>query len=558
AKFVNLVQSAMTQLGARVLSIDNRTLVVSLKNSNLVRLSNVEGVEFIEPTVTIESFFADIDFPEMAATGTGDYSDLVGYESGTKLMNFNETWTRGFNGSGQVAAIADTGFDNGDANSIHGDLRGAVKKGVPYGLFSESWEDPNGHGTHVAGSVLGRGTESIGQIRGGAYGAQLVAQSLWSPMLDNLSIPTPLTKIFIESLRDGARVHSNSWGTPAGLGEYQTISQQVDEFMWNNPDMLIIFAAGNSGEDLNADGKIDPNSICAPGTAKNVLTVGASENLISNGGIQKQVKELKDASEKWPADPISSSKISDNASGVAMFSSRGPTKDGRLKPEIVAPGTNILSLRSHHPKAGPLWGAYNDQYAWAGGTSMATPLTAGAAAVVREYLIRQKNIANPSAALVKAHLMATAFDLFPGQYGSGVAQEIAKARPEMNEGFGRVDMAKATAVASSAIVIDEREGVAQGSEKTYSISVSGNKLTVVVVWTDAPGAASAAKSLVNDLNLAVESGNAKLQDNAEVNNHAFIESKNIQPGNYTIRVSGNKVPQGKLGKQPFAIVAVTE
>lgn len=553
------VAAALAQMGLRVLAVDGRTLQVAVANSDLQRVGALSGIEFIEPLTPVESLIADLQNPNFLniKTASGDYSDLVGYESGTKLMNFNDTWSRGLRGEGQVVAVADTGFDSGDVNTIHSDLKGAVQKGLIYGLYSKSWEDPMGHGTHVAGSVLGRGTESKGALRGGAFGAQLIGEGMWSPMLDNLSIPSPFTKLFTDAYQEGARIHTNSWGSPASLGEYLSMCQQVDEFMWNNPEMLVIFAAGNSGEDKNKDGVIDPGSVSAPGTAKNVLTVGASENLISNGGIQKQVKELKDADKKWGAEPISSSKISDNTSGIAMFSSRGPTKDGRLKPEIVAPGTNILSLRSHHPKASPLWGIYNDHYAWAGGTSMATPLTAGAAAVAREYLIKEKKIAAPSAALIKAHLMSTALDLFPGQYGTGKTQEIAKIRPEMNEGFGRVDIKKATSLPASSVVIDDREGVAQGSEKTFTITAN-KKLTVTLVWTDAPGATSAAKTLVNDLNLSVEGSDGKWEDAGEVNNNAFVEKSDLKPGTYTIRVLGNKIPQGKQGKQPFALIAITE
>ncbi|MGF2076166.1 S8 family serine peptidase, partial [Enterococcus casseliflavus] len=70
----------------------------------------------------------------------------------------------------------------------------------------------------------------------------------------------------------------------------------------------------------------------------------------------------------------------------------------------VAPGTNILSVRSRHPDAGTGWGEFdaNANYAFQGGTSMATPLAAGAAAVVREWLTRIKGVANPSAALMKS------------------------------------------------------------------------------------------------------------------------------------------------------------
>ncbi|MBK7962780.1 MAG: S8 family serine peptidase [Bdellovibrionales bacterium] len=163
--------------------------------------------------------------------------------------------------------------------------------------------------------------------------------------------------------------------------------------------------------------------------------------------MQKPISEFRQAKDVWGAEPIWSSKVSDNPMGLAMFSSRGPTNDRRTKPEIVAPGTNILSIRSQDPKAEALWGIYNKDYVWSGGTSMATPLVAGAAVVTRQILQQKYNIQNPSAAVVKAALMNTAFDMYPGQYGEVGAsrgQEILQRRPNSDEGYGRVDMKELT------------------------------------------------------------------------------------------------------------------
>src|SRR6185436_11195897 len=90
-------------------------------------------------------------------------------------------------------------------------------------------------------------------------------------------LPSDLNQLYQQAYNAGARVHSNSWGS-AVAGDYTTSSVQSDNFMWNHRDMLITFSAGNEGIDSNSDGVIDNDSIGAPGTAKNVLTVGASEN----------------------------------------------------------------------------------------------------------------------------------------------------------------------------------------------------------------------------------------------------------------------------------------
>ncbi|RYZ76916.1 MAG: serine protease, partial [Proteobacteria bacterium] len=337
------------------------------------------------------------------------------------------------------------------------DFNGAVVKGQIFGLFSKSWDDPMGHGTHVAGSVLGRGTVSGGKLHGGAYDAQFIPQGMWSPMLKNLTVPTKVTDLFEKSYAEGARIHTNSWGSPRNLGAYDAMASSVDEFMFNNPDMLILFAAGNSGVDMNKDGRIDAGSVCSPGTAKNTLTVGASENVTTTGGIQVPINKLRSAKDSWAAEPIFSSMLSDNANGMAMFSSRGPTLDGRFKPEIVAPGTNILSARSHVAGASELWGAYNADYVYSGGTSMATPLAAGGAAVTRQILQDKMKIANPSAVLLKATLMHTAFDMYPGQYGEvgqAAGQELLTRRPNIDEGYGRMDLARVVSLEGATHFVD--------------------------------------------------------------------------------------------------------
>lgn len=546
-----------------LLDLTGSTLSVKISQMMLPELAQFRGVEFVQELEQMQPLHFEIEMADGSepeeTRPAGDYTDITGFESGTKVMNFEAVWAQGFLGKDQIVGMADTGLDSGDLNTLSANFKGAVKSGYSYGIGARSWEDPMGHGTHVAGSVMGRGVASGGKIKGGAHAALLVPQGMWSPIIDNLTVPPKLGKMFEAAYADGARIHTNSWGAARNFGEYDAMAQQVDQFMWDHPDFLVLFAAGNSGVDRDKDGRIDANSIGSPGTSKNTLTVGASENLLAVGGIQKPVSELNGAKENWSAEPIWSSKLSDNENGIAMFSSRGPTKDGRLKPEIVAPGTNILSDRSHMPTAEVLWGAYNADYVYSGGTSMATPLAAGAAAIAREVLISKFKIANPSGAMVKALLMHTAHDMYPGQYGQAEFQELRTPRPNSDEGYGRVDMGKLASLAETSQFIEGQVG--QGETAEYQVEVKNGRLLANLVYSDAPGTPAAKPALVNDLDLVVKKqasdGQAATQILVKmdaINNHEIAELKNLEPGIYQVAVRGNKVPMGKSGKQPFALV----
>jgi serine protease AprX len=362
--------------------------------------------------------------------------------------------------------------------------------------------------------------------------------------------------MFQPAYDDGSRVHSNSWGSPRDLGAYTGMSQQVDEFMWNNPEYLILFAAGNSGVDEDKDGRIDEGSVSSPGTAKNALTVGASENYLLEGGIQRTLGELL-GGEPWGTEPLASDRLSDDEAGLAAFSSRGPTRDGRLKPEIVAPGTNIVSVCSRVEDATKLWGNYDENYCYAGGTSMSTPITAGGAAVARQFLAEEMNISSPSAALVKGLLMHSAHNLFPGQYGDrgkSSGQELLVDGPNVHQGFGRLDMEAATNKSALYELVDNKQGLAVGERFQTTVTLEDSKpLRVTLVYTDAPADPSVSRTLVNNLDLKVIMNGQELLADSTVNNHEQIVLSSIS-GEVRVEVVAKNVPMGKNGKQPFALV----
>ena len=379
-----------------------------------------------------------------------------------------------------------------------------------------------------------------------------------------VGFPNDLGMLFLEAYNWGSRVHSNSWGSPAA-GEYTSDSQAVDQFVWNHPDMVILFSAGNEGIDADRDGYVDENSLDSPATAKNCITAGASESERSSGGYNPG-GPCYTWNGCWrgdyPANPTKDDRLSDTREELAAFSGRGPTAAGRIKPDVVAPGTNILSTRSRFI-SGNGWGPYsNSNYMYMGGTSMSTPLIAGAATLVREYYVERRGHVPRSAALVKATLINSAVDITG--YGNP-SQEAGKPIPNNHEGWGRVNVGAAI---SGSREFHDGDSVTTGLFTTYNyqIGLSAVPLKVTLVWSDYPGSLPAG-GLVNNLNLEViapdgttiyrgnnfSSGWSFPGGSADnVNNVESVYIKNPAVGQWTIRVRGFNVPQGP---QPFALVA---
>jgi hypothetical protein len=510
-----------------------------------------------------------------------------------------DVWqNKGLFGAGQVVGVSDTGLDTGDLATINPDFAGRVKALFSYSPDGRFW-DLSGHGTHVCGSILGNGATSGSNPSGHQYTdsyagvapeAQLVFQRLEDDE-ENWHSPTDLYDLFDQAYGAGARIHSNSWRQLGTQGEaiykrYTVYASRIDQFMWDHKDMLILYAAGNDGRDdasacggttvsPRRDGRIDPGSITAPATAKNCLSVGASESERSVGYYT------------WGfgGPPIATDLQSDDPNGLAAFSSRGPCSDNRTKPEIVAPGTWIASVSSQMLTGGG-W------YMFESGTSMAAPLTAGSAALVREYYQKIQGRSNPSGALIKATLMNCADEMSPGQYGTwvytgctqaGALQEIAP-RPNNDEGWGRVNVGacildktqgqgiwyREGSSTRGMFVTDNATGMSTGQtiELWFTVLDTSVPFRATLVWTDRPGTPGTGKQLVNDLDLEVRAtisstldmdffGNgsraARYRDTQRdrTNNAEEVTLPNPYPGLYRVRVTGFNVPQGP---QPFALV----
>ncbi|MFN2110749.1 MAG: PKD domain-containing protein, partial [Anaerolineae bacterium] len=306
----------------------------------------------------------------------------------------------------------------------------------------------------------------------------------------------------------------------------------------------------------DGDGVVDPDSLLTPGTSKNVITVGATESYRLSGGAATVPWLLLNLC--FATEPIATDTVSDNPSGMAAFSSRGPVDDGRVKPDLVAPGTNIVSNRSHDPDAGMLWGAHetNPDYVYSGGTSMATPLTAGAGALVRQWL-QMQGFSNPSAALLKATLLNTTVDIAPGQYGTDATQEIPYTRPNAVAGWGRASLDFINASAPYYLWLDDHStGMNTGDVVTYTHTLSHPlevltdtlPLRVMLTWTDPPASLSAATQLVNDLDLRVLGPGGALYYGNEVsggdrlNNVEGMIIPSPALGTYTVTIQGFNIP----------------
>ncbi|NIS63409.1 MAG: S8 family serine peptidase [Proteobacteria bacterium] len=687
------VRNRLQELGAEILASSGNdwggTIRVNIVSSLIPQIINLPSIKWVEQYIPPKLF------NEQAVT-PGE-------------MNVTGVWTNGLTGTGQIIAVADTGLDIGvnDA-TLHPDFQGAVV--ATYGLGTGrggDWSDQHGHGTHVSGSVLGRGTGSGGTYRGVAYDAQLVFQSILDEDGFLLQGVASLGDLFLPPYNDGARIHSNSWGSPV-FGGYTAESQAVDQFMWGHRDMVVIFAAGNEGIDSDSDGVIDLDSMAAPATAKNVLTVGANEN-------DRNVAPFTTYTWSgwgYTSPPFNGDPTTDNPPGMAAFSSRGPCDDGRIKPDVVAPGTFVASTRSrnhafndmmnatpnllwtsaapwnyipHGPdykwstegndpgveaslvvanpldlrmggdtlffsttynlggdsayieisddnfssgiQMGPLtgssggwadvqayfglfllffpnpdqiklrfrlvsgggahgtgweihrvriyssgwarmpevgigadWDTTDENYLFMGGTSMATPLTAGAAALVRQYYVDNEGI-TPSAALVKATLLSGATDMSPGQYGTGATQEIpSPPRPNNVEGWGRVNLENAIFPTAPRVLeyLDETAGLSTRWRRTLTFqNNSAANLTVTIAWTDYPSTPTAAINLVNDLDLTVTDPSSTiyypngLTTSDRRNNVEIIDLSSPSTGEYTITIYGHNIPNGP---QAFALV----
>ncbi|KUN18845.1 hypothetical protein AQJ23_39570 [Streptomyces antibioticus] len=247
----------------------------------------------------------------------------------TAQIGVPQAWSAGGTGSGVRVAVLDSGVD-----TAHPDLAPRIVDTRSF-IPGEDVIDHNGHGTHTASTVAGTGAASGGKERGVAPGADL----LIGKVLDN-SGSGAMSQIIAgmewAARTEHARVINMSLGTPVWHTQDDPLSQAVNQLSAETGALFVI-AAGNSGN--------SPYSVSSPGTADAALTVGAV-----------------DASDQ-----------------LAGFSSTGPRlNDDGLKPDITAPGVDVLAARSQYSQGG------EGYYRTDSGTSMAAPHVAGAAVLLAQ------------------------------------------------------------------------------------------------------------------------------------------------------------------------------
>lgn len=485
-------------------------------------------------------------------------------QSGLNAGQTTPIFTKGIYGAGQIAAVLDTGLD-ADNCYFRDPVLGLPLTNIGVGAtavdpnhrkvlavdFLWSADDPadpvdwdnHGHGSHVAGTLAGDWL--INPILhdtadGHAPAAKLVIQDAGYAAdscgdLPGIGCPvTDLNPVFQQAYAQGARVHSNSWNdneNAAVQNVYTDASVDVDEFMWNHPDFLIVFACGN-----HALGGI--GTIGSPSTAKNGMATGGTFNGTS-------------------------------ASYLSDISAWGPTADGRIKPDVVFPGASIQS-------AGDDKNATTNNCTTAGmtGTSMTAPGVTGMALLTRQYFMDgwyptgapvPGNALTPSAALLKAMIVNSAVPISFDAEGRPITI------PSNEQGWGRVLLDNALYFAGDKRGLWVRDNGGSFTSPSdapivfqLNMESTGEPLKITLAWTDYPSTTAAATNLVNDLDLRVDGpsggfwGNQFFQGVSRgggapdrLNNLEQVLIANPAAGNYSIQISPHAIP---AGPQSFSLV----
>jgi hypothetical protein len=403
-----------------------------------------------------------------------------------------------------IIDFTDTGIDRGSTSSLqlHPDFRdhegrSRVDYYNNYTTDGES-DDRGGHGSLVASVAAGLGNADFKDSAGYMYGlgvdpAARIGVSRLFGRRAGLPFKLTFTEVASAAYAAGARISNNSWGN--GSNVYDAAAQEYDALVRDalpgvpgNQQMVFVFSAGNNGPGGN---------ISSPGTAKNVITVAASENFRPEGfdscNLDGQGGVGPDGA--------------DSALDILRFSAGGPTFDGRVKPDIAAPGTHIYGAASQSiffngsglcPGIPVFQPPGQSFYTWSSGTSLAAPHVTGSASLVRR-LFTSRDLAAPSPAMTKAFLINSASYLTGENAGGDL--------PHTRQGWGLANLTRAFDDARRSLT--DQTTLLTESGQTYtlqgSIADRTRPLRITLAWTDAPGQLTGA-AIVNDLDLEINIG----------------------------------------------------
>ncbi len=335
----------------------------------------------------------------------------------------------------------------------------------------------------------GQGVNPFGRLGG---------TRVFAPVFDLAACGGTYAGVISASYGAGARISSNSWGCASCAGQYDISSQaydlgtrDADVTAPGNQELITIFSAGNSGPSAR--------SIGSPGNGKNMITVGASENA-----------RAIDENGPWTDGCQIDGSGADNAMDVIFFSSRGPAEGGRVKPDLVAPGTHVTGTQATPgigdgicDAARPLG---NATYAASSGTSHAAPAVSGVASLSWWWIATGQGSLEfdagtpspPSPALMKAWLIAHPTYL--------TGKDANDTLPSNAQGFGMPNLGEMFADTPTYLV--NQNHVLGNSGEIWTAQVQRadptKPLRVVLAWTDAPGAVGTSPQ-VNNLDLDLES-----------------------------------------------------
>jgi hypothetical protein len=556
--------------------LDFTNITLQLPSDELAKVASWPNVFNVEPWVApkkMDEAQGQILAGNLTSSGGAVIPSGPGYLSWLSSKGFTTTAS-----SYPLVDVVDDGIDQGNvSNVLHPDFHvsGFYTDTSRVAYIGNCTTDASGdgqagHGNLNAGIVVGYNnragapyTDSLGYRLGlgiSPYGRVAGTKIFQNAGLYDVSRCSGNDQgVVAASYNNGADITSNSWGSAVN-GAYDSSSQAYDALtrdassgVAGNQQMLHVFAAGNDGSGAQTVG--------SPGTAKNVLTVGATEGVRENGSMDG-----------------CSIAAAGNADNMASFSSRGPAADSRVKPDISAPGTHIQGPASQDPgytggevcdKYHPTTSDYAGQtlYAWSSGTSHSTPAVAGAASLVWEYYKRVLNPGQqPSPAILKALLLNAPRYLM----GSSTNDTL----PSNNQGWGNVDLG--TLFDGTPRVVLDQSTLFTASGQTYltggTIFDPSKPFRVTLVWTDAPGSTTG-NAYVNNLDLQVTLNGNVYKGNVfsganSITGGSFDLRNNVESvflpagttGNFQVQVSAaniaaNAVPgSGFVTAQDFALV----